>query len=63
MMTAPEPGRIVWQKSSYSAPNGDCVEIAPAPDRILIRDSKDSSGPALAVPIPVWRTFLTTLVP
>ncbi|MGH3898700.1 MAG: DUF397 domain-containing protein [Pseudonocardiaceae bacterium] len=26
-MTAPEPDRIVWQKSSYSVVNGDCVEV------------------------------------
>ena len=26
-MTAPEPDGIVWQKSSYSCSNGDCVEI------------------------------------
>jgi Domain of unknown function (DUF397) len=66
-MTAPEPDGIVWQKSSYSAFNGDCVEVgwrtssysvgegncvqvAPAPDRVLVRDSKNPEGPALAVP-------------
>ncbi|MBV9011530.1 MAG: DUF397 domain-containing protein [Pseudonocardiales bacterium] len=27
MMIAPEPDRIVWQKSSYSCFNGDCVEV------------------------------------
>ena len=26
-MTAPEPDGIVWQKSSYCAFNGDCVEV------------------------------------
>ncbi len=26
-MTAPEPGGIVWHKSSYSASNGGCVEV------------------------------------
>ncbi len=26
-MTAPEPDRIVWHTSSYSAGNGDCVEV------------------------------------
>jgi len=26
-MTPPEPDGIVWQKSSYSAFNGDCVEV------------------------------------
>jgi hypothetical protein len=27
MITSPEPDGIVWQKSSYSAVNGDCVEV------------------------------------
>jgi hypothetical protein len=80
MMTAPEPDRIVWQKSNYCAWNGDCVEVgwrtssycgahggcvqvAPAPARVLVRDSKDPEGPALTVPTPAWRSFLRTLTP
>ncbi|MCA1671747.1 MAG: DUF397 domain-containing protein [Actinobacteria bacterium] len=60
-MTAAEPDRIVWHTSSYSTNEGACVEVAPAPDRVLVRDSKDPDGPALAVPTPAWRAFLTTL--
>ena len=26
-MTAPEPDGIVWHTSSYSGPNGGCVEV------------------------------------
>ncbi|HWR46670.1 MAG TPA: DUF397 domain-containing protein [Pseudonocardiaceae bacterium] len=80
MITAPEPGRIVWRTSSYSWGNGncvqvgwrtssyswgngDCVQVAPAVDRVQVRDSKDPAGPALAVPTPVWRAFLATLTP
>jgi Domain of unknown function (DUF397) len=63
MMTAPEPDGIVWQKSSYSVNNGGCVEVAPAPDRVLVRDSKDPEGPALTVPTPTWRAFLRTVTP
>ncbi|MGH3874366.1 MAG: DUF397 domain-containing protein [Pseudonocardiaceae bacterium] len=59
-MTAPEPADIVWHTSSYSAHGGTCVQVAPAPGRVLIRDSKDPDGPALAVPTTSWRTFLTT---
>jgi hypothetical protein len=78
MMTAREPGSIVWHTSSYSAGsgncvqvgwrtssysggNGDCMQVASAPDRVLVRDSKDPNGPALAVPTPAWRAFLSTL--
>ena len=76
-MTAPEPDGIVWQKSSYSAANGGCVEVgwrtssysavnggcvqvAPTLERVLVRDSKDPEGPALAVPTTAWRAFLRT---
>ena len=41
MMTAREPDRIVWHTSSYSVGNGDCVQVAPAPGAVLVRDSKD----------------------
>jgi hypothetical protein len=60
-MTAPEPDSIVWRTSSYSTNQGACVQIAPAPDRVLIRDSKNPTGPALTVPTQAWCAFLTTL--
>ncbi|MDQ3153705.1 MAG: DUF397 domain-containing protein [Actinomycetota bacterium] len=52
---------VGWRTSSYSTNEGACVEVAPAPDRVLVRDSKDPEGPALAVPTAAWRAFLTTL--
>jgi Domain of unknown function (DUF397) len=61
MMTAPEPDGIVWRTSSYSGTNGGCVEVAPTPDAVLVRDSKNRTGPVLNVPTPAWQTFLTTL--
>jgi Domain of unknown function (DUF397) len=57
-MTAPEPDGIVWHTSSYSGNGGDCVQVAPTPDRVLVHDSKDSDGPVLAVPAAAWRAFL-----
>jgi Domain of unknown function (DUF397) len=61
MMTAPESDGIVWRTSSYSFESGGCVEVAPAPDRVLVRDSKDRTGPALTAPTTTWQVFLTTL--
>jgi hypothetical protein len=60
-MIAPEPDGILWRTSSYSTNEGDCVEVAPVPGRVLVRDSKDPGGPTLAFSIPAWRAFLTTL--
>ena len=63
MMTLREPDRSVWHTSSYSCGNGVCVQVAPAPGRVRVRDSKNPAGPALAVPTPAWRAFLTSLTP
>jgi hypothetical protein len=52
---------VGWRTSSYSPNGGTCVEVAPAPDTVLVRDSKHRTGPALTIPTPAWRAFLTTL--
>ncbi|MGH3697230.1 MAG: DUF397 domain-containing protein [Pseudonocardiaceae bacterium] len=52
---------IGWRTSSYSNGGTSCVEVAPTPDAVLIRDSKDRTGPALTIATPAWHTFLTTL--
>jgi hypothetical protein len=39
---------VVWRKSRYSNPSGDCVELAKLPDGgIAMRNSRDRSGPVL----------------
>ncbi|MGH3526200.1 MAG: DUF397 domain-containing protein, partial [Pseudonocardiaceae bacterium] len=52
---------VGWRTSSYSNGAAACVEVAPAPDAVLVRDSKNRTGPALTVPTPAWQAFLTTL--
>jgi hypothetical protein len=59
MMTAPEQDKTIWRTSSYSGTSGNCVEVAPAPDAVLVRDSKDRTGPTLTVPITAWHAFLS----
>ncbi|MDV7218484.1 DUF397 domain-containing protein [Streptomyces prunicolor] len=52
----------VWFKSSHSDDEGDnCVEVAlPTPQlTVHIRDSKNATGPELALPAPAWTAFLS----
>jgi hypothetical protein len=50
-----------WFKSSYSSSSepGDCLEVAPTPTTIHIRDSKNAEGPRLAVTPTTWAAFVT----
>ncbi|WP_433253842.1 DUF397 domain-containing protein [Streptosporangium sp. CA-135522] len=48
----------VWQKSSYSGANGDCVEVANMGDVVAVRDSKNAEGPKLVFSAADWAAFL-----
>lgn len=51
---------LVWFKSSYSSSgDGDCIEVAPCPTTIHIRDSKRPEGPRLALEPGAWAQFVT----
>ncbi|MEU7306249.1 DUF397 domain-containing protein [Streptomyces sp. NPDC007189] len=52
-----------WRKSSYSG-GGDgnnCVEIAPTPTRISVRDSKNPAVGPLTVPAGSFALFIDAL--
>ncbi|MFJ6689944.1 DUF397 domain-containing protein [Streptomyces sp. NPDC091294] len=57
-MSTPE---LHWFKSSYSdSSNGnDCIEVAPTPTIVHVRDSKNTSGPRLALTPEAWADFVT----
>ena len=50
-----------WRKASYSATNGNCVEVADAPGGVLVRDTTDRTGAMLTVPADVWQQFTATI--
>ena len=51
-----------WRKSSYSASNGHCVEIARLPGGAIgIRDSKAAGGPILSFAPSVWSKFVEVI--
>jgi hypothetical protein len=47
-----------WRKASASVANGACVEIASANARVLVRDSVNPSGPAVAYGSGAWEIFV-----
>ncbi|MEO3744558.1 DUF397 domain-containing protein [Plantactinospora sp. B5E13] len=56
-MSTREPA---WRKSSRSSSNGgNCVEVADnLPGQVLVRDSKDQTGPVLTFGPHAWRGFV-----
>jgi hypothetical protein len=51
-----------WRKSTYSGLNGNCVEVARlAEGRIGVRDSKDPSGPVLAISFDGWNQLIASI--
>jgi Domain of unknown function (DUF397) len=51
--------RAMWRKSSLSAHNGNCVEVAQLTHRAYgVRDSKNVDGPILIFDQVAWSAFL-----
>ena len=56
-MTDTDSAHRVWRKSSASE-TGGCVEVALMEQSVVVRDSKDPSGPMLTFSLPEWVAFL-----
>ncbi len=55
-----ELSHATWRKSSRTNDGGDgaCVEVTGLGDEVALRDSKNPSGPVLAITRAEWRVFL-----
>jgi hypothetical protein len=55
-----------WRKSSFSGGTGggndNCVEVAVTDTATALRDSKNTTGPALVLPATAWTALLTATV-
>ncbi len=55
MATASHPA---WRTSTYTGNGADCVEVAPGPRAVLVRDTKDRGlGPILLLDDITWAEF------
>ncbi|MBO0874777.1 MAG: DUF397 domain-containing protein [Pseudonocardia sp.] len=53
------PDHLAWRTSSYTSKGEACVEVAPATDAVLMRDTKDQgAGPILRFGYVEWTEFL-----
>jgi Domain of unknown function (DUF397) len=56
--TTVQQNELTWRKSTRSGAAGHCVEIAETSAAVLVRDSKDETGPVLTFGNPDWTRFV-----
>jgi hypothetical protein len=58
MSETPAVEPLRWFKSTRSASNGACVEVAGTATGVAVRDSKDPQGPMLRFSPEAWQGFI-----
>lgn len=58
MSETPAGEPLRWFKSTRSASNGNCVEVASMVTGVVVRDSKDPNGPVLRFSTEAWQGFI-----
>lgn len=53
--------RAPWRKSSYSGNQGSCVEVAPVPGMVGVRDTKARERGHFTVSRATWTTFVRSV--
>ena len=48
----------IWRKSVRSGASGACVEVRAVDGAVLMRDSKDPTGPQLTFTRAAWAAFI-----
>jgi hypothetical protein len=50
-----------WRKATYSAGNGNCIEVAAGRRAVAVRDTaQQGRGPMLEFSTEAWRAFIGT---
>lgn len=50
-----------WRASTYSAAQGNCVEVGAADSTVLVRDTKNRAAGTLRVSPSAWHRFAAAL--
>lgn len=53
--------KLSWRKSTFSGSQANCVEVADHLNAVLVRDTKDRTGPVLRLSDATWRDLTTRI--